>query len=62
VSILGFDRQKLSNSNGKGKRNSKEMESGTESKANSCSKKHLPLGGAHAYLFIGEVKGLIIMS
>jgi hypothetical protein len=37
-----------------------ERESGTESKANSCSK-ILPLGGAHAGLFIGEVKDLITM-
>jgi hypothetical protein len=38
----------------------RKKDSGTESKANSCSK-ILPPCGARAGLFIGEVKGLITM-
>jgi hypothetical protein len=45
---------------GKEKEFERERKSGTKSKANSYVKS-CPLGGAHAGLFIGEVKGLITM-
>jgi hypothetical protein len=58
---LGFDYQKLSNSNGKGKMNSNEKGKVALKARQTVAVKSLPLGGARAGLFIGEVKGLIIM-
>jgi hypothetical protein len=57
--MLGFDCQRLSNSNGKGKRNSNEKgKVALKARQTILVKSHY-LGGAHAGLFIGEVKGLV---
>jgi hypothetical protein len=59
--MLGLDYRKLSNSNGKGRRNSNEKrEKALKSRQIVVVKSH-PLGGARAVLFIEEVKGLVKM-
>jgi hypothetical protein len=59
--MLGFDSQKLSNSNEKGKRNSSEKGEVALKARQILVVKSRPLGGACAGLFTWEVKGLITM-
>jgi hypothetical protein len=59
--LFGFDYRKLSNSNGKGKRNVIEKGKVTLKARQKVAVKSHPLGGARVDLFIGEVKGLITM-
>jgi hypothetical protein len=58
---LGFNCQKLLNSNEKAKRNSNEKGKVALKARQIVVVKSHPLGGVCAGLFIGEVKGLIIM-
>jgi hypothetical protein len=59
--VLEINCWKLSNSNGKGRRNSNEKRETTLKARQIVIVKSHPLRGAHTGLFIGEVKGLITM-
>jgi hypothetical protein len=60
--MLEFDCHRLSNSNGKGKWNLNEKRKVALKVRQTVAVKSRPLGGAHAGLFIGEVKVFITMS
>jgi hypothetical protein len=60
--LLGFDCRKLSNSNGKGKRNSNDKWKLALKARQIVAVNPTPLGGARAGLFVGEAKGLITMT